>query len=64
MDNSCSVGRLFCALEVAFDIADWAPIPAEDIRPAGGQAALSGEAPICVDRGAIDLRRHVTISLR
>jgi hypothetical protein len=24
------------------------------------QAAISGEAPGCIDRGAIDLRRHVT----
>jgi hypothetical protein len=45
---------LLFALEGAFDVADCAPIPAEDVRPAGGQAALSGEAPGCVDRRAID----------
>jgi hypothetical protein len=47
------IGRLF-ALEGAIDVADCAPILVEDIRPAGDQAALSGEVPRCVDRGAID----------
>jgi hypothetical protein len=36
------------------NVADCAQILVEDIRPAEGQAALSGEAPGCVDRGAID----------